>query len=383
MKVKNKSTRRKVKHHKNKSRKGGNVIGSGGFGCVFRPALKCSKKKQRKTNMVSKLMTRKHAKKEYSTIKEIKKKLKTIPQYSDYFLVYNVSTCNPSQLTKSDLSNFDEKCKVMKKYDDITSENVNENLSKLMLLNLPDGGISLTAYYNNMKSKADFKFINEQLQNLLLKGVIPMNKMGVYHGDIKEGNILFNLNSQKIGLIDWGLSFYTKSQRPRIPKLLKNKPLQYNLPFSIILFNKTFESMFIKFAKTHYSSDELHEFMNQYIELWIIERGKGHMDVIEDIWRIVSNEKDVDITRTFIVPFLCEIVTKYKKSGKFDKNAYFRDIFLPNLDVWGMLMSYSVVLENNSFNYGRRLADLYYKFLYSTPTTIIDTNELINELNNI
>lgn len=383
MKVKNKSTRKKVKHHKNKSRKGGNVIGSGGFGCVFRPALKCSKKKQRKTNMVSKLMTRKHAKKEYSTIKEIKKKLKTIPQYSDYFLVYNVSTCNPSQLTKSDLSNFDEKCKTMKKYDDITSENVNENLSKLMLLNLPDGGISLNSYYNNMKSKADFTFINEQLQNLLLKGVIPMNEMGVYHGDIKEGNILFNLNSQKIGLIDWGLSFYTKSQRPRIPKLLKNKPLQYNLPFSIILFNKTFERMFTKFSKTRFSQDELHEFMNQYIEFWIMERGKGHKDVIEDIWGIVSNEKDVDVIRTFIVPFLCEIVTKYEKSGKFDKNTYFRDIFLPNLDVWGMLMSYSVVLENNSFNYGRRLADLYYKFLYSTPTTIIDTNELINELKKI
>ena len=73
------------------------------------------------------------------------------------------------------------------------------------------------------------------------------------------------------------------------------------------------------------------------------------MDVIEDIWRIVSNEKDVDITRTFIVHSY-EIVTKYKKSGKFDKNAYFREIFLPNLDVWGMLMSYSVVLKNNSFN---------------------------------
>ena len=114
MKLKNKSTRRKVKHHKNKSKKGGNVIGSGGFGCVFRPALKCSKKKQRKTNMVSKLMTKKHAKKEFSTIKEIKKRVKTIPQYSDYFLVYNISKCEPSKLTKSDLSNFDEKCKIFK-----------------------------------------------------------------------------------------------------------------------------------------------------------------------------------------------------------------------------------------------------------------------------
>ena len=64
-----------------------------------------------------------------------------------------------------------------------------------------------------------------------------MNKIGVYHGDVKEGNILFNLNTQRIGLIDWGLSFSTNSTNAKIPKLLKNKPLQYNLPFSIILFN--------------------------------------------------------------------------------------------------------------------------------------------------
>ncbi len=96
MKINNKFTR-KTKNQNKKSRKGGDVIGSGGFGCVFRPALKCSKKKQRKTNMVSKLMTKKHAKKEFSTIKEIKKRVKTIPQYSDYFLVYNISKCEPSK----------------------------------------------------------------------------------------------------------------------------------------------------------------------------------------------------------------------------------------------------------------------------------------------
>ena len=76
-------------------------------------------------------------------------------------------------------------------------------------------------------------------------------------------------------------------------------------------------------------------------------------------------------------------ITKYEKSRKFDKNAYFRDIFLPNLDIWGLLMSYSVVVENNSFNYGRRLADLFYNFLYLTSTTVIDTNELIQNLKNI
>ena len=42
-----------------------------------------------------------------------------------------------------------------------TSENINENLSKLEILNLPDGGISLSTYYNNMKNISDFNFINE------------------------------------------------------------------------------------------------------------------------------------------------------------------------------------------------------------------------------
>ena len=35
---------------------GGKPIGSGGFGCVFRPALKCSKSNTRKKNTVTKML---------------------------------------------------------------------------------------------------------------------------------------------------------------------------------------------------------------------------------------------------------------------------------------------------------------------------------------
>ena len=40
---------------------GGKVIASGGFGCVFNPALKCSGRNNRGKNMISKLLTKKHA----------------------------------------------------------------------------------------------------------------------------------------------------------------------------------------------------------------------------------------------------------------------------------------------------------------------------------
>ena len=55
---------------------GGKVIASGGFGCVFSPALKCKGVKIRRgKNRISKLLTKKHALKEYNEIQIIKKKL--------------------------------------------------------------------------------------------------------------------------------------------------------------------------------------------------------------------------------------------------------------------------------------------------------------------
>ena len=73
-----------------KKKKAGKAIGAGGFGCVFRPALKCKNKTQRKSNMVSKLLTQRHAKKEFAIIRKIKSRLQTIPYYEEYFLVDNI-----------------------------------------------------------------------------------------------------------------------------------------------------------------------------------------------------------------------------------------------------------------------------------------------------
>ena len=66
--------------------KGGEVIASGGFGCVFSPALKCKNKKRTK-NKITKLMIRKNAIDEYDEINNILNKLNKIPNYQDYFLM--------------------------------------------------------------------------------------------------------------------------------------------------------------------------------------------------------------------------------------------------------------------------------------------------------
>ena len=65
-----------------KSATGGKVIASGGFGCVFNPALKCQGRKTRGKNRITKLLTKKHALSEYNEIMEFKKKLDKIPNLS-------------------------------------------------------------------------------------------------------------------------------------------------------------------------------------------------------------------------------------------------------------------------------------------------------------
>ena len=81
-----------------RDKEGGNVLASGGFGCVFSPALKCNDKTnentqpQSKKKHISKLMLKKYAIQEYDEIKNIKEKLKYIHNYEDYFLIENFST---------------------------------------------------------------------------------------------------------------------------------------------------------------------------------------------------------------------------------------------------------------------------------------------------
>ena len=54
-----------------KNTKGGKVLASGGFGCVFTPALKCNDSNTRENNKVSKLMETKYSKESHICIMKI------------------------------------------------------------------------------------------------------------------------------------------------------------------------------------------------------------------------------------------------------------------------------------------------------------------------
>jgi len=98
-----------------KMEKGGKVIASGGYGCVFNPSLRCEGKTKRQNNLISKLMVEKNAKEEFDEINLLKEKLNKIKNYENYFLIYDVSICKPNKLTISDLDEYANKCTALQK----------------------------------------------------------------------------------------------------------------------------------------------------------------------------------------------------------------------------------------------------------------------------
>ena len=222
-----------------KNNKGGKVLASGGYGCVFTPALKCEGSKKREINKVSKLMTDKHATQEYEEIISIKEKLDTIKNYKNYFLLYDATLCSPSKLEASDLQEFTKKCSALPK-DDITKANINSKLNEVMSLNLPNGGLPVDDYIYNNGSFIKLYELHNSLIKLLKKGIIPMNKRHIYHNDIKDSNVLVDKNDSEIKtrLIDWGLATeYVPFRNNSFPSSWRNRPFQFNVPFSVIIFS--------------------------------------------------------------------------------------------------------------------------------------------------
>jgi hypothetical protein len=129
---------------------GGKIIATGGFGCIFSPALRCNGTKNRRKNTVTKLMTSKYAKQEYDNLLKLNNLLDKIPKYEDYFLINDFSICKPAKLTKTDLSNFN-KCDALQKKN-ITKKNINSSLNDILALNIPYGGITIDSFIIHNKN---------------------------------------------------------------------------------------------------------------------------------------------------------------------------------------------------------------------------------------
>jgi serine/threonine protein kinase len=265
----------------------------------------------------------------------------------------------------------------MKKIN-ITASNVNESLDKLRALNMPYGGIDVGDYIE--KERMNYKKMHElntSLLHLLKHGILPMNEKGRFHCDIKDSNILVKEEDDGVRtrLIDWGLSTTynsadNASASKKIPKVLTNRPFQFNVPFSVVLFNDMLDKMYTEFLKKNPDPTffMVRSFTINYVIIWINKRGPGHIKALNNIFTmffergLLNIERqfkedliEFDYTFYFIFEYIAYVLFKFTEHGKFDKIKYFSQVFIKNLDIWGFTMTYLPILEYMN-NYYEKLS---------------------------
>ena len=409
-KYKNKIKERK-KRNVTRKKRGGKVFESGGYGCLFSPPLKCKNilnVNQPSGIYVTKLMKKKYAKREYDEILKFEKILKNIPNYDDYFLVKNFELCVPEKLTKEDLKNFNENCSALNN-DEINEKNINDNIDHLEAIQMPFGGIDIFDYVNKINfNNSKMVELNQTLIDLLKNGIIKMNELHVYHGDIKDSNVLVSKKSNSIRarLIDWGLSKIYKDEE-KIPDEFANRPFQYNLPFSCILLSRFFRQTCDEFLKTtpNPSPVELKEFIYSYLKTKRnFSKHLIHIHrTIQVLFKNEINHKhsgeslEIKYAYEYISNYLFKILEKYIKNGTFHVMEYFKQVYLKNLDVWGFVSIYTYFIDyitNKNRKYGikhfkphqlkmvNKVKDAYV-LLLDSPDKPVDINTLVKILNEL
>lgn len=394
---------------------GGEVISSGGYGCIFRPSLKCKSntnlKSENNNKYISKLLFNKHAEEEISEINRIKPIIIKIPDNDKYFLLKDINYCQPDSLSKSDLNNI-EKCDKFFEKNNFDKNNLNNELDKFTIINFPYGGMDLEKYiYSDKFNISNFKNINNSLINILNNALLPMNKLNLIHMDLKDQNMLYQNNNLKI--IDWGLSFIKTNKnfeynKENFNNNLYRRPLQFNLPYSILLLNNDFWKEFVNYfnyyniiEKQEINTAFFRKILKQILYNFFESIKYGHnLDLTNNIIPLFYNDENLDNDSKKFNKFIdiftkiyTSIFDKYFdiKNKKFQINEYIENIYLYNCDIFGLISVYISIYEKlnkeNTKNVDlTKLRSIIKKYMfeekfYIEPYNIEELNQDLKELN--
>jgi serine/threonine protein kinase len=394
---------------------GGIPIYPGGFSCVFKPQLKCKLKNKNKTRRnkysyksdktgISKLLFKQHAKLEMDNIQLFYNALKSIPKSHKYFLFTKSKLCSPAKISKRDLKGFDNMCSSFTSHD-INESNINANIDNLRLINMPNAGLSVNEWLLNTRlTSARIILFNKIMSELIVHAIVPMNKKGVIHNDIKEDNILISgsKTNPRPTIIDWGISGISTSHDP-IPEIIMNRYISISNPFSSIIFTSDFILNYGAFLQTHNNPSspsfrkELSSFaLSQYLKFKEI----GHYSYVERFFIsaytfqkgnvMVMNEADSrqiieDTYHKYAAAYITDVLLHFTEFdnnsgiGRFQYAKYFTQVYIFNCDIWGSMCCYnvffSIVKEPATIQYINPVK--YFKFL-TRLLSIFTTEIMVN-----
>lgn len=208
-----------------------------------------------------------------------------------------------------------------------------------------------------------------QLIKLLNNAILKLNKDGLYHFDIKGANILLGQDGHT-RLTDWGSSFEYQSSKDSIHipfKLYDRAIFQYNVPFSVILFSDELLNLLKEkkprstssSSKTIAQNDVVAKMLSQESILFSIkENGIGHFENILEfmimVYRDIFDNKKFtrDNAIQMIQDYLADIFLNYFDFTTYTFNlpAFFNEVFLHNVDLYGFILTYIELVMPNNIN---------------------------------
>ena len=173
-----------------------NIIGQGAYGCIYKPAIKC--KEESPTNYITKVQR-------LDTVAEneinTEKKIKEIKNYQNYFAPIE-KTCklNVANISQSQI-NY---CEIYNNKNEFISNQIKYVGEQTLH----------TSLFNHLKSNEKrFDKVLKKTFLDLLKSLEILNKNNFVHMDIKENNIMVKSHQPTPIIIDFGLTFSTKSYK--------------------------------------------------------------------------------------------------------------------------------------------------------------------------
>ena len=272
--------------------------------------------------------------------------LSTIPNAEKYFIL-NISSCVPAPLSSADLKDFDRKCKNFKKHPEFRAVNMKRKttLNKLLILNMLNGGVDIDMFLIRKPVDSEKIFnVVYGIKDIINNAILPMNKLGLYHLDLKPANIVIDRNNQ-MRIIDWGLSDIIKDTKKPVKNL--SKPIQYNNPFYMVIANELFFGSYESFLKSSVNPiKEIDTFIKQYYLWWEQQRGSGHTEYIKMLLNGIYSKRTITTAdmRNIITINITVMLKTYTnfKTKTFNHKA-FMEVLYHNIDIWGALMSLGMI----------------------------------------
>jgi len=348
-----KLTRRRRRGNNVHIQTGGIPIFSGAQGCVFKPALKCTHQPRNPNDgNISKLEEKESAESEMREYDQIKQYLKQIPNYQTYFSM-NATLCEPDPLDPRDLANFDDVCTNMHPLK-INAANVNFNLRKLRMINMPDLGIDLKVWMEQAPFNAGrLRKLNDHVSNLLIRAVVPMNQLGVIHNDLKSENVMIDRTNHS-RIIDWGLAGITTPEQVIPVHHFMNNPVTFNRPFSTMVISRDTRDLHSNYLRTMPTNttttmtlERMKEFTStiykKYTEMFDINGFNYLQHVFKSMFGATTTAMLMDAVATYNAEILHHFTDQTSRTFKLDE--YFSKVYRYNTDVWGLMsVFYSIFM---------------------------------------